>query len=77
MTKSELIQVYRKYEKEQKPFELMVKKKGKWKKVVVIGLSIYGLPIFSGWYVLECFDVEEYMSLGAYYEIYGNKGDGK
>ena len=74
MTKSEMMEIYKKYEKMNKPFQVMVfvnnGSKGKfWTKRTVIGMSMDGYPIFSGAYVNDCLKEHKILSLSAYEEL--------
>jgi len=78
MTQSEVVQLYRKNEKKGRPFNIMVQQEnGVWSQVTVIGLSISGKPIFSGWYVSGCFQVKQYMTIDGYNAVIAKKGQEK
>lgn len=49
------------------PFEVMVLcENGKWNKSKVIGLSMSGYLIFSGWFISGCFKVKDYKTITKY-----------
>ncbi len=70
MTMSEFETLYNKKAKNKEPFELMVKNKmGFWSKNIVVGITMCGTPVFSGWFVSGSFEIEEIMTVGAYNAI--------
>lgn len=55
------------YDTATEPFEIMVHQgNGYWSLQTVIGKSMSGLLIFSGWFVSSIFDVKEYMTIEDY-----------